>query len=268
MRMKFQKICVIVGVVLIALLVIIALFASYLTKYDPDLVNNEKRLSPPSKQYPFGTDNLGRDIETRLFYGLRTSLLVSTIAVIVAMIHGGLWGLVGALLERYNGKFGKEFNKAVILYARFLSAGPGVLLTLAIASRKVGSTGYFAIAVSFALVPGFIRVIGGVIMRIKDSPKNVVMAIIAQISLSLALALLLSAAISFIGFGTQRPALDLGVLVSEGRNFIREFTHLIVYPGLALFITALAFNVLGESLTATLFLKESGDNNLEGSKNS
>ena len=235
-----------IGAILVVLLVFIALFAGVLTEYDSTVTNTQSFFDPPSWQYPFGTDRMGGGVLTRVFHGIGTNLKISFLSMLISLIIGVFLGSVTELL-------GKWVNTAVAYtyFARFLSSGPGIILALLMAYHFAGSSGMAALGIAIALLPGFIRIINSVFFQIKEKDfKRAFGMIAAQASLSIALASLLYATLGFLGLGAQSPTQELGSLISEGSRFIRIAPHVVVYPGIALAIIALSFNVLGESLNS------------------
>ena len=252
-----SKIGLIAGAVLVVLVIVLALCANILSLYSPMSQNISERLTPPSQQHPFGTDYMGRDNQARVFYGLRATLGVSALAVLIALVIGGVLGLIG-------GACGSAINRVVILFARFLSAGPGILLLLAIAYRWGSSVLHMALGMPIVLMPGFIRVFSGLIFCVKgNGAKKALGMVAAQIFLSMAMAALICAALGWMGFGIPVPTPELGSIIAGGIAYLRNAPFLIVYPSLALVVTALSFFILGESLNALVLVGESGGNNTE-----
>ena len=239
----------IVGAVLVLLMVFSAIFAGVLSGYDPIELSVEERLTPPSQRHPFGTDNLGRDIFSRIVYAFRVDLRVSALAVLISLIVGGIIGAVAGLV-------GGVVYKAVIYAARFIAAGPGILFAIAVVSIYYGTVSAI-IGIAVLLIPGFIRVVSGLVLCLKNDSANkdgslpsALLAILGRVSLSMALAMLVYAGFSFIGLGAHPPTPELGAIISEGRMYLRNAVHVAMYPGIALLISALSFNILGESLNA------------------
>jgi len=250
MSITLSKIGVIVGAILVVLMIILALCASILTEYDPFVSSMQDRFSPPSQQHPFGTDNMGRDIQSRIFHGLRTTLGVSFLAVLIALVLGGALGLLA-------GAFDGVISRSVILLARFLSAGPGILLVI-VSYRGGLSALNLALRMPVVLIPGFVRAFSGLKLCQKgNNTKKPLGMVIAQISLSMALAVFVCAVISYIGLGIPAPSPEFGALIAVGRDHLRNAPWMVVYPGLALAFAALSFNILGESLNALLLKSES-----------
>ena len=253
-----NKTGMIAGAILVGLLILMALFASILTTHDPIAIDPAVRLSPPTQQNPFGTDNLGRDMLSRILYGWRTTLFIGFLAMLIALVAGAILGMAGGVLEDVAGSFGKVVNKVFICTARFLSAGPGILLAIAIAVASVYNRGGYlgrATGIALLLVPGFIRVFGGVAPCFRDKTvKHAILMVLAQISLSIALAILVCAGLGYLGLVVQPPTPELGALIGSSREFLRVGSYLLLFPGLLLGVSALSFNILGESLNAHLLV--------------
>ena len=242
---------VIVGLILVGLLIISAIFASVLTGYDPVSSNIQARFSPPSLQHPFGADSLGRDMFSRVFYGLRTSLGISFLASIIALIVGGALGLAAA----FAGGF---VDKVVTSLMRFLGAGPGILLAIVIATKSPGAMN-LALCAAILLLPGFARNLRGVVLYLINCNKkekgyvwNAIGTILARVSLSITLSVMVVSALGFIGFGVQPPTPEFGALISTGREYLRMASFLITFPGLFLTFTVASFGILGGSLSTFL----------------
>jgi peptide/nickel transport system permease protein len=241
----------IIGGILIALMVFAAVYASTLNTSDPITANIPARFSPPSEQFPFGTDGLGRDMQARVLHGSRTTLQVSAGAVLISLVAGGVLAAIAGTAA--------GVGRAVACITRLLAAGPGLLLAVLVIAAFGQSTLNLTIAVSIALIPGFARLFEGIVLSLADADSNkngrelrIVGAIIARFSLNMALAMLLCGALSFIGMGVPAPTPELGGLIGGSREFLRVAPHLIVYPGFYLTISILAFNIFGESLNSLL----------------
>ena len=263
---------VVVGAIMVLSLIFVALFANTLAKHDPYRTNIADRLLLPpqqnsfdigSQQYPFGTDNLGRDVQAVVFHGLGTTLVTSSLAVAISLVAGAFLGIGSALLEMIAGEVGAVVKKTVIYLARFLSAGPGILLAFAVAAMytEADRTLIIAAGIAIVLTPGFIRLFSGLALCIKDNNAiKSLLTIIGRTSLNMGLAVLLYSGFSFIGMGMPIPTPELGSMVAVGRDFMRHApyshapylyaTHMVVYPGLAIAALALSFNILGESLNS------------------
>ena len=255
---KSTKIGIIAGAVLVALL-IVTILLSFTVTWEAVTSNNvSNRLSPPSQQHLFGTDNLGRDMLSRVIYGIRISLSMGVIATLIALAAGAILGAAKECL-------GKLVGTAVVCISRFLSAGPAILLIVIIPTTFGQAPPFTAAGIAAAsgialvLIPGFIRVFGGVVLCIKNrDAKSTAGVIIARISRSIALAVLIYSALGFLGFGVPAPIPELGGLISASRDSLRNAPWLVVYPGLALTFIVLSLNILGESLNSAVLAVESG----------
>ena len=246
---------IIISSLLILLLIITALFAGILTGYDPILQNLQDRFSPPSSQHLFGADSFGRDVLTRVLYGFRSSLGVGALSILIALIIGALLGIAA-------GSTGSVIYSVIITAARFLSAGPGIILTILMAVWSRSPLGC-AIGIAIILIPGFIRVFSSIISYKKAG--DILLVIIAQMALSMALAVLLYAGLSYIGLGAQPPTAEPGLMIAHGIRYLRNGPHEAVIPGIALVLTALSFNILGESLNTYVLTKEKDEPSPAGS---
>ena len=254
--MKLSQIGVIIGAILIVLLLIIAVLAGIISKNDPIQQSIQNTLEGPSAQHPFGTDRLGRDIFSRVLYGLRANLGVGALAVLIALVIGAILGGAGGLLELFAGTPGKAINNIITIFARFLSSGPSFLLLLAIAGSHISATVPITIGIALILIPGFIRIASGAVLCGKEMrATGIIGMVLAKISLSMALAVLAYSILGFFGLGMQPPMPELGAMVSEGRSYLRASPTSIIYPGLLLVVTVLSFNILGESLNSSLIGK-------------
>lgn len=249
---------IIFGAVVIVSLLVPAIFANDLTSYDPIRPSIDNRLAPPSQQHPFGTDGMGRDVQARVFHGLRTSLGIGLLAVVMSLVSGGVLGMLAGL-------FGGMVHNIIISYTRFLAAGPGIILAIVVV--WVGGTGTFisASGISLLLAPGFTRVFSIVVSCLRDGnvdrrgyTKKAFAAIIARISSSIGIAALIYAGFGLIGLGAQPPAPELGAMIGQGFEFLRNASFLVVYPSLALTLFALSFGIFGESLNAFIVEAKGG----------
>ena len=255
-----------VGLAFLVLLVVCAVAAEIVSPYKPLEQAMQVRLRPPSTSHWLGTDDFGRDILTRIIYGARVSLQVGFVAV-------GLAGTIGILLGLISGYFGGWLDNVVMRCMDVLLAFPAILLAVVIMALLGPSTTNVMIAIGIAYIPVFARVVRGTVLTVK--PNEYVQAaraagasevrmlayhvvpgtvgpIIVQVSLALAYAILAEAALSFLGLGTQPPTPTWGSMLSFGRQFIREAPWFTLFPGLAIFLTVLSLNLLGDGLSDAL----------------
>ncbi|MFZ4658928.1 MAG: ABC transporter permease [Caldilineaceae bacterium] len=237
-----------------------ALFPQLITSFDPLNIVMEERLLPPSAQHWFGTDDFGRDIFARIVYGARVSLEVGLIAVGIAATTGILFGLLA-------GFFGGLVDSIIMRIMDVIFAFPAILLAIAIVALLGPSTQNVMIAIGIIYIPIFARIVRGstLELRVQDYIEaahasgaksgrilwrhifpGLMGPLTVQISLALADAILAEAALSFLGLGTQPPTPTWGSMLSFGREFIREAWWFSFFPGLAIFITVLSLNLVGD----------------------
>jgi peptide/nickel transport system permease protein len=246
----------------LAIILIASLLAPVLAPYSYDKINLQGRLQLPSKQHWFGTDELGRDILSRLLYGGRVSFFVSFVVVILSMIAGVTIGLIG-------GFYGGWLDEALMRLADIFLAFPGILLAIAlmavlgpslqnvvIALVTIGWISYARIARSLTLKLrelDFVRAsvnIGAGTFRIlfHHILPNVIPTLIVQASFSFAGVILAESSLSFLGLGVQPPYPSWGTMLNEGKNHLLDAPYLMMFPGLSIFVSVLSFNLLGDAL--------------------
>src|SRR2546426_3045017 len=248
---------------LILLLVFTAIFADVLAPYDPLAAQPEIRLAPPSWAHPFGTDDIGRDVLSRVIYGSRISLWVGLLAVGIGTIVGMLIGLVCGYWEGRLDMMLQRIMDAI-------QAIPGLLLALAIVSVLRPSTTHAMIAIAIVIIPGNSRIVRGAVMSAKQNRyreaaramgcrhlriivrhilPNVTAPILIIASIWFGNAILIEASLSFLGVGTQPPEPSWGLMLSTtGRAFFEQAPWLAVFPGLAISLAVLGFNLFGDTL--------------------
>lgn len=254
-----------VGLAMVAVYVAVALTVGFLPLRDP-LALSTQRLVGPSPDYPFGTDALGRDLLSRIMFGARLSIRVATVSVAVATVVGGVLGLV-------SGYLGGWVDLAIGRVLDVFFAFPAILLALGIVAALGPDPNNVIIAIAVVYTPIFARVVRGPVLAIKsldfvDAARsigatssrivmrhivpNLMSTLIVQVSLALSWAVLTEGALSFLGLSAQPPAPSWGVMLSEGRQYLEFATHLAVFPGLAIMIAVLGFNLLGDGLRDAL----------------
>jgi peptide/nickel transport system permease protein len=248
---------------LIAVIVLTAVFANVIAPYDPLDADPTIRLAPPSAAHPFGTDDIGRDVFSRIIHGSRISLWVGLLAVGIGTAVGMLVGLVCGYWE----------GRADLILQRVMDAVqaiPGLVLALAIVSVLKPSTTNAMIAIAVVIIPGNSRIVRGTVMSAKQNryveaaqaigckqPRilvthilpNVTAPILVIASIWLGNAILIEATLSFLGVGTQPPTPSWGLMLSStGRAFMEQAPWLAIFPGLAISLSVLAFNLFGDTL--------------------
>jgi peptide/nickel transport system permease protein len=255
-----------VGLVILVVLIIMAVFAPLLAPYDPVEMRLVDQFLPPSQEHLLGTDEFGRDIFSRILYGARISLQVGIIAVGIAAVIGTAVGLA-------SGFYGRWFDMVSQRIIDVLLAFPGLLLALAIIAILGPGLENVMIAVGIGSIPTYARLVRGQTLSIKQKEyveaataigasdtrllvrhifPNVVSPIIVLSSLGVAYAILSAAALSFIGLGAQPPTPEWGAMLSQGRDYMREQWWITTFPGVAIAITVLGFNLLGDGLRDAL----------------
>ncbi|AEC51399.1 binding-protein-dependent transport systems inner membrane component [Pyrococcus sp. NA2] len=264
-RILFKNKLSIVGLVIICLLIFVAIFAPFLAPY-PEQAKGEpnlkERLQPPSWRHPFGTDHMGRDIFSRVIYGTRTSLLIGFSVVSIALIIGLFLGLIA-------GYFGGKLDLLIMRITDIFLAFPPLLLALLIASTLGRGLVNAILALAVSWWPWYTRLARGMAISVKNRPyveaakamgiadwkiilrhilPNSISPLIVQATMDIGSAILEAAALSFLGLGVQPPTPDWGLMISEGKNYLLNYWWYPVFPGLAIFITVIAFNLLGDAI--------------------
>lgn len=256
------------GLAILMVLVLCAVFADVIADYDTKVVaqNIANRLQGPSAEHWFGTDEFGRDIFARIIHGSRVSLVVGLISVSVSLIVGGI---LGAFAGFYGGKIDNVIMRVMDIFL----AVPSTLLAMTIVAALGSSLVNVMLAIGVSGIPNYARIVRAAVMSVKDQEfvessraigasnmttifreiiPNCLAPIIVQATLSVAGAILSTASLSFIGLGVQPPDPEWGAMLSGGRNFLRDAVHLTLFPGLAIVVTILALNLLGDGLRDAL----------------
>jgi ABC-type dipeptide/oligopeptide/nickel transport system permease subunit len=248
---------------LLLFLVITAIFANVLAPYDPLFAQPEIRLAPPSWAHPFGTDDIGRDVLSRVIYGSRISLWVGLLAVGIGTFVGTIVGLVSGYWE---GRLDLVLQRLVDA----LMTIPGLILALAIVSVLTPNTTNAMLAIAVVIIPGNARIVRGAVLAAKQNRfveaaqaigcrdyriiathilPNVTAPILIIASIWFGNAILIEAALSFLGVGTQPPTPSWGLMLSStGRAFMEQAPWLAIFPGLAISLAVFGFNLFGDTL--------------------
>jgi len=255
-----------VGAGVILALILAAMFAPRLAPYDPTEQRLEDMVRPPGQVHLLGTDDLGRDILSRLLYGARVSLVVGVLSVGISLLIGVSLGLVGG----YRGGW---LDEVIMRLMDGLLAFPALVLALAITAALGPSLSNAMIAIGIVGIPGFARLVRGQVLSIRAQEfveaaraaglgdrriilrhiaPNVLAPIIVHASLRIAFAVLAEASLSFLGLGAQPPTPSWGSMLNAGREYLEMAPWLCIAPGAAIFITTLSFNFLGDGLRDAL----------------
>jgi peptide/nickel transport system permease protein len=256
----------VIGLALIASFTLIAVLAPLISPADPLKQVLSTRLKPPSPSHWFGTDQLGRDVLSRIIYGARISLLIGTVVV-------GLAGSVGTFIGLVAGYFGGWLDEALMRLTDVFFAFPALILAMAISGALGPSLTNAMIAIAVVSWPVYARLVRAQVLSLREREyvdasrclgasagriiwqhilPNTLASLMVQASFDMGGAILSAAGLSFIGFGTQPPTAEWGVMISEGRNYIATQPWLSLFPGLAILFTVAAFNLIGDGLRDVL----------------
>ncbi|MCD1147392.1 ABC transporter permease [Peptoniphilus sp. KCTC 25270] len=250
------------GSVVILLFVIVAIFASVIAPYAPEAQDLMNRFQSPSSEHFFGTDNFGRDVFSNVIYGARISLFIGLFATAISVFFGTIIGAVA-------GYFGGRVDNFIMRIVDIFLSIPSLVLAIAI-SAALG-TGMFnlVLAVSLAGVTSYARIVRGSVLSVKEQEyieaariggakdlrlifrhilPNCLGPIIVQATLGVGTAILSAASLSFIGLGVQPPTPEWGGMLASGRPYIRDYSHMTLFPGLAIALTIFCLNLLGDGL--------------------
>jgi len=254
------------GLFIVALLVFFAITADVVAPYKHYEQNLTHSFQSPSKEHLFGTDEFGRDILSRIIHGSRISLQVGLIAVGISVVLGGFFGAVA-------GYYGGRVDNLIMRGMDILLSIPSILLAIAIAASLGPGLYNMMVAVGISTTPQYARIIRGSVLSLRgqefveaakavgSSDTRIIMKhilpnclapIIVQSTLGVASAILTAAGLSFIGLGIQPPTPEWGAMLSGGREYIRDYAYMTIFPGLAIMITILALNFLGDGLRDVL----------------
>jgi peptide/nickel transport system permease protein len=255
----------VIGAIVVATIVLIAILAPLLAPYDPLRNNFRTRLQAPSAAFWFGTDHFGRDILSRVIYGARISLQIGAAVVIVTGIFGTL---IGALAG-----FFRSLDNPIMRLMDALMAFPGILLAMAIAAVMGASVTNVVIALSIATTPHTARIVRGSVLVVREMEfveaaralgaselrilfrhvlVNVMGPLIVRLTYVFAIAILAEAALSYIGVGPPPPAPSFGNIIANGRDFMIGSPWITIFPGLAIMVSVLGLNLLGDGLRDVL----------------
>lgn len=255
-----------IGVIIIVLLVLTAILAPVIATHSPtdqDIVN---RYQAPSSDHLLGTDELGRDIFSRIIYGTRISIQIGVIAVGISLA-------IGVLLGGIAGYYGRWIDQIVMRFIDIMMAFPSILMAIALVAVLGPSLQNAMIAVGIVGIPQFARIVRSAVLSIKENEyieaaksigakhgriliqhvlPNCVAPIIVQATLGVGTAILDAAGLSFLGLGAQPPTPEWGAMLSDGRAAIQNAPWVVAFPGLAIFFVVLGFNLFGDGLRDAL----------------
>jgi len=258
------------GAVIVLLVILVAIFAPWLSPYDPIQASFMTVRQAPSASHWFGTDELGRDVFTRLLWGARASLLAGVVSVGIAVVIGVPLGLLA-------GYFGKLVDGVISRFTDALLSIPFLILAIALAAFLGPSLTNAMIAIGVSSMPRFVRLTRGQAISVKAEDyvegaraiglghfriivryifPNVLPPIIVQASLTVAMAIIAEASLSFLGLGQLPPAPSWGSMLNTAKDFVSQAPWMSIFPGIAIFLAVLGFNLLGDGLRDALDPRE------------
>jgi len=255
----------ILGLSIIIFFIALSIFAPFIAPYDPLEMHHDMRLQPPSRQFLFGTDEHGRDILSRLISGSRISISIGLVAVLIAGVGGISLGLI-------SGYYPKADN-VIMRFIDVLMSFPFLLLAIGIVSILGPSLTNTMIAVGLGNIPGYTRVTRSAVLKVREEEfieaaralgfsdsrlivrhilPNITAPIIVMCTLSLGSSILGASALSFLGLGAQPPKPEWGLMLYSARSYIHHAWWYSLFPGLAIMLLVLGFNMLGDGLRDAL----------------
>ncbi|MFT4037159.1 MAG: ABC transporter permease [Thermomicrobiales bacterium] len=261
-RLYRRSVGAVIGAVALGFMVIVVLFARWIQPYDPLAVAPLDALTGPSRAHWFGTDQYGRDVLSRVIEGAHVSLIIGLFAVAISVVCGAVLGLIAGMSESL-------VDSLIMRFIDMLLAFPGILLALAIIAALGPSLPNVIVAVGIGTIPVYARVVRAEVLSVKRMVyveaarvagcsdlrltlrhilPNVAASILVLATIGVAYSILNGAALSFLGLGVQPPSAEWGLMISEGRNYLRDSWWIATFPGLTLAFLILAINLVGDGL--------------------
>ncbi len=269
-KLLFKNKAAVVGLGIIILLVLVTAFGKFIMPYNPYIGELSQSLKPPSSAHILGTDEQGRDILSRIIDGTKVSLRVGVTAVAIALTAGIIIGAVA-------GYYGGVADMLVMRIMDIMLAFPSLLLAIAFMSALGKGIDKAIIAISIVTIPEYARIVRGSVLAVKENEyiqaarvignrdaaiiykhilPNILSPIVVRATLGISTAILETSALGFLGLGIQPPYAEWGSMLGAGRGYFYNAPHIILFPGLAITITVLAFNLLGDGLRDALDPKQ------------
>ncbi|MDD2523218.1 MAG: ABC transporter permease [Endomicrobiia bacterium] len=260
----------VIGLTIIFLLIFVAVFASVISPYTPSEQNLSERLLKPSMEHFFGTDDLGRDIFTRMIYGSRISLIVGFISVLIILIIGTFLGIV-------SGFYGGKIDYVIMRFTDIVLCFPIFFLILLIIAFLEPNIYNVMIVIGFTSWPGLARLVRAEVLSLKEREfilvakmmalsnikiftvhilPNIISPLMVYSSLAIGGAILTESSLSFLGLGVQPPMPSWGQILTSGKDYIYIAWWLSIFPGIAILLTVLSFNLVGEAIRDVFDPKE------------
>ena len=254
----------IIGLVMLGIIVLMCVYGVIFLDYDTDVINQNMaiKLKTPSMEHWFGTDSFGRDIFNRIVYGARYSLFIGFSSTIISLTIGSILGCIA-------GYFGGKIDNIIMRITDVFIAIPSTLMAIAVVSALGPNFANLIMAIALGDIPGYARIIRSSVLSIKDNEfveasvavggssahimaqhifPNTLAALIVQATLGVGYVIIAASGLSYLGLGVMPPAPEWGAMLSEAQAQIRYFPHQMIFPGLAIVITVLALNLLGDAL--------------------
>jgi len=261
-RMFFNNKLAITGGFIIFIIILVAIFADFIAPYDPFLVDSSNSLAPPSKLHIFGTDQFGRDLFSRVIFGTRISMTVGIFSVLISAI-------IGTMVGAFAGFYGGIVETILMRIMDTIFSFPTILLAITLAAILGPNTLNVIIAIGIIYIPIFARVVRSTVLANKQKDyveaavsigqknfnilffhilPNCISPIIVQATVAFAEAIIIEAGLSFVGLGPPPPSPSWGRMLSDARQYMTDYPLLAIFPGLAISITILGLNLLGDGL--------------------
>jgi len=265
-RIFFKNKLILSGLIIFLIMMVQALGANWISPYDPFKQNYRETLQGPSWKHPFGTDRFGRDILSREIYGARISLRVAVISIFAAMLVGGMFGLVAGY---FGGWIDLVISRSMDVFFSF----PAMFLAIALAAMMGNGEGNATLAIAIVYMPLFARIIRGSVLAEREQEyvtasvalgastvkiifseilPNVISPTVVQAAICMSYAILIEAALSYLGLGIQPPIPSWGTMLNEGRTYLEIAPWISIFPGLAIMLAVLAFNLMSDGFRDAL----------------
>ncbi len=254
----------IIGLVMLGVIILLCIYGIIFLDYETDVINQDigNKLQTPSMEHIFGTDSLGRDIFNRIVYGARYSLFIGFSSTLISLSVGSILGCIA-------GYFGGKTDNIIMRLTDVFIAIPSTLMAIAVVSALGPNFANLIIAIALGDIPGYARIIRSSVLSIRDNEfveasvavggssihimaqhifPNTLAALIVQATLGVGYVIIAASGLSYLGLGVMPPAPEWGAMLSEAQAQIRYFPHQVIFPGLAIVITVLALNLLGDAL--------------------
>ncbi|MDL2293315.1 ABC transporter permease [Ruminococcaceae bacterium OttesenSCG-928-D13] len=256
---------IIAGAIILLIMLVLGILAPVLTPYGPAETSTASKLMGPSGEHLFGTDEFGRDILSRMLYGIRITIPYSIYSLILAIVTGVPIGLLAGYF--------KGLDNPLMRLMDILMAFPGMLLAIVIVATLGPGLGNVTIAVGLGTMPAYARLVRGSVLSLKEQPfveasisagaksgriilshilPNLISTLVVYSMLEMAWVIMSISTLSFLGIGAQAPIPEWGALVSSGKNYILSAPHISTFPMIFIFATVMAFNLLGDGLRDVL----------------